>query len=123
MRGIGPQTLQRLTAHNWPGNVRELQSAVHTAALDCEGQWIRPIDLPTLSPAPEVRPDGIPVEDDANLDRAILRHINRVLARVDGNKLRAAKMLGISRSTLYRMLDAASVSRAAVDAGSPNPQT
>lgn len=83
-----------------------------------------PPDRPaTRSPAQEVWPaDAIPAEHDANLDRAILRYINRVLARVDGNKLRAAKMLGISRSTLYRMLDAASISRATVDAGSQNPQ-
>ncbi|HTD56502.1 MAG TPA: sigma 54-interacting transcriptional regulator [Silvibacterium sp.] len=122
--GIGPQTLERLAAHNWPGNVRELQSVIHTAALDCEGQWIRPIDLPVLASAPESNPpDGSPVEDDANLDRAILRHIQRVLARVDGNKLRAAKMLGISRSTLYRLLDAGSVSHGAVRAGSLNSQT
>jgi DNA-binding NtrC family response regulator len=119
IRGIGPQTLARLVTHDWPGNVSELQSVIHTAALDCEGQWIRPTDLPALVPAPETHSlDAAPAEDDPNLDRAILRHINRVLARVDGNKLRAAKMLGISRSTLYRLLDAASVSRAAVETGS-----
>jgi DNA-binding NtrC family response regulator len=117
IRGIGPQTLERLAAHNWPGNLRELQSVIQTAALDCEGQWIRPIDLPVLSPAPETHSAvGSNGEEDPNLDRAILRHVNRVLARVDGNKLRAAKMLGISRSTLYRLLDAASVNRLTVDA-------
>jgi DNA-binding NtrC family response regulator len=118
VRGIGPQTLQRLAAHTWPGNVRELQSVIHTAALDCEGQWIRPIDIPALSAAPD--PRGLSSgqsEDDPNLDRAILRHINLVLARADGNKLRAAKMLGISRSTLYRLLDAGSVSSSTVNAG------
>jgi DNA-binding NtrC family response regulator len=120
--GIGPQTLERLAAHNWPGNVRELQSVIQTAALDCEGRWIRPIDLPPLSLAPESDSE-ISAEDDPSLDRAIMRHVDRVLARADGNKLRAAKMLGISRSTLYRLLDAASVSRAAVEAGHVNSQT
>jgi DNA-binding NtrC family response regulator len=111
LNGIGSQTLARLATHSWPGNVRELQSVINTAALECEGQWIRPIDLPALLPALEPRPvEGTQAEDDPNLDRVILRHIHRVLARADGNKLRAAKLLGISRSTLYRLLDAAHIS-------------
>ena len=46
VRGLAPLTLPRLNSHPWPGNVRELQSVIHSAALDCEGQWIRPIDIP-----------------------------------------------------------------------------
>jgi DNA-binding NtrC family response regulator len=51
------------------------------------------------------RRNPVEPEFDANLDRAILRHIQGVLARSEGNKLRAARLLGISRSTLYRLLD------------------
>lgn len=119
VRGLAPLTLPRLNAHSWPGNVRELQSVIHSAALDCEGQWIRPIDIPALSPAPLPQAvNSVAAEDDPNLDHAILRHIHLVLASVEGNKLRAAKMLGISRSTLYRLLDASSVSPANAEAGS-----
>lgn len=109
VRGLGPQTLPHLVQHSWPGNVRELESVVYSAALGCQSQWIRPIDLPALNAAPPqqepVTPREVDAEDDPNLDRAIMRHIQRVLARVEGNKLRAAKLLGISRSTLYRLLD------------------
>jgi len=120
VRGLAPHTLPRLAAHRWPGNVRELESIIHTAALDCEGQWIRPIDIPALSPpAPPQPPNSVASDDDPNLDRAILRHINLVLARVEGNKLRAAKMLGISRSTLYRLLESGSAHSA--DAPSSDP--
>lgn len=114
IRGLGPQTLPRLVQHTWPGNVRELESVIQSAALVCQSQWIRPIDLPPLNVAPVVpQPQPAPsADDDPNLDRAILRHIQQVLARVEGNKLRAAKLLGISRSTLYRLLDTASVSKA-----------
>jgi DNA-binding NtrC family response regulator len=109
--GLAPNTLPRLTAYSWPGNVRELESVIHGGALECVGQWIRPIDIPALSPAPvSSSSNAVAAEDDPNLDRAILRHINVVLARVDGNKLRAAKLLGISRSTLYRLLEAGSSS-------------
>lgn len=111
MRGVNPQVLPRLMHYSWPGNVRELESVLNSAALTCHGQWIRTIDLPALNAAPPmpVTPRNLDSEDDPNLDRAILRHIQRVLARVDGNKLRAAKMLGISRSTLYRLLESSGV--------------
>lgn len=122
VRGIGPQTLDRLAAHAWPGNVRELQNVIHTAAFGCEGHWISPADLPSLSTPQERTPGGVYIGDDPNLDRAILRHVNRVLAQVDGNKLRAAKMLGISRSTLYRLLDAADVNRNPVETDRGNSQ-
>jgi DNA-binding NtrC family response regulator len=132
IRGLGPQALPRLLTHSWPGNVRELEGIVHAAALECEGQWIRPIDIPSLSPtypasapsrpnghaAPNARPNQAnsgqanqdetnrdeAILNEANLDRAIHRHVTRVLAHVDGNKVRAARLLGISRSTLYRLL-------------------
>ena len=108
LRGFAPGAVARLTAHSWPGNVRELESIIAAAALDCPTQWIRPIDIPRLNwpvhfPASAAAPEAVP--EDPNLDRAILRHITRVLARANGNKVRAAKMLGISRSTLYRLLE------------------
>jgi two-component system response regulator AtoC len=125
VRGLGPLALPRLIPHSWPGNVRELESVIHSAALDCEGQWIRPIDLPSLAP-PNLRSVGDATaagstqeesnQDDPNLDRAILRHIQRVLTRVEGNKLRAARMLGISRSTLYRLLDSGDAGTTSVNA-------
>ena len=112
IRGLGPQTLPHLVRYAWPGNVRELESVICAAALTCQGQWIRPIDLPALNGAPAAQqsPRIVTTDDDPNLDRAILRHIHQVLARVEGNKLRAAKLLGISRSTLYRLLDTTSIS-------------
>lgn len=115
IRGLDPLAYAPLIEHTWPGNVRELESVIQSAALSCPGQWIRLIDLPRLHPAPEspVLTQSWPSpEDDPNLDRAIMRHIQKVLARVEGNKLRAAKLLGISRSTLYRLLDNAEAQRA-----------
>lgn len=111
VRGLHPAALQRLTAHGWPGNVRELETVISNAVMECEGQWIRPIDIPAFASA-TTQPMLQPVakaenaaEDDPNLDRMIVRHIRTVLAKTGGNKLRAAQLLGISRSTLYRLLE------------------
>jgi len=107
LRGFASGVFTRLLAYDWPGNVRELESVIATSALECSGQWVRPIDIPRLN-WPVLATASAPAEpngDDPNLDRAILRHITRILARANGNKVRAAKMLGISRSTLYRLLE------------------
>ncbi len=110
VRGLGPGTIAPLLRHSWPGNVRELEETINAAALETESQWIRPIDLPPLTAtARPVEPGGSCAsanDDDFNLDRAIRNHVTRVLASTRGNKLRAAQLLGISRSTLYRILAA-----------------
>lgn len=106
LRGFGPGTLARLATYEWPGNVRELETVIAAAAVECPGQWIRPVDLPRLTwPAPAGAAMSEAAAEDPNLDRAILRHITQVLARCSGNKVRTARMLGISRSTLYRLLE------------------
>lgn len=105
VRGFAPAAMDRLLAHAWPGNARELDIVVGVAATETTSQWIRPIDLPRLDWLAEVghaAPET--ATEDPNLDRAIQRHVARVLAMAHGNKLRAARLLGISRSTLYRML-------------------
>jgi DNA-binding NtrC family response regulator len=111
VRGLGPGTIAPLLRHPWPGNVRELEETITAAALETESQWIRPIDLPTLAKgARHSLPDGSleTADADFNLDLAIRNHVTRILARTRGNKLRAAQLLGISRSTLYRILAAQS---------------
>lgn len=125
LRGFAPGTLARLVAHTWPGNVRELESVIAAAALDCVGHWLRPIDIPRLQWPVQSNETADRVQEDPNLDRAILRHINRVLARSNGNKVRAARLLGISRSTLYRLLNSQQTSSsAAVEelSGNSSPQ-
>jgi two-component system response regulator AtoC len=105
---LGPGTLARLLQHNWPGNVRELASVLETALLEAVNGVIRPDDLALpngLEASPEVRPaaraDNL---NSLNLDAVIQQHVQYVLDLNRGNKLRAARQLGISRSTLYRIL-------------------
>jgi transcriptional regulator of acetoin/glycerol metabolism len=81
--------------------------------MECAGQWIRPIDIPPLLSAAQAQhtPSASvsSSEDDPNLDRMILRHITLVLSKTGGNKLKASQLLGISRSTLYRLLESGSL--------------
>ena len=109
VRGLGSGTIAPLLRYSWPGNVRELEDVITAAALETESQWIRPIDLPPLSEGHRNHPRDDPEkpgEEDLNLDRAVRKHVAQVLVRTRGNKLRAAQLLGISRSTLYRILAA-----------------
>ncbi len=123
LQGLGPGSLALLLRHRWPGNVRELESVVRAACLNAEHQWLRPIDfaiLPLDTPR-RFDPDSA-LPQDFNLDTVIRRHILRVLKACDGNKARTASRLGISRSTLYRMLES-DMSRSEREAGALGDET
>jgi two-component system response regulator AtoC len=102
---LGPGALARLLQHNWPGNVRELASVLEAALLEAADGVIRASDLavPTgLDAQPELQP--LLHAENLSLDAVIRHHVQSVLDLNRGNKLRAARQLGISRSTLYRIL-------------------
>jgi DNA-binding NtrC family response regulator len=109
---LGPGVLARLLQHNWPGNVRELSSVLETALLESTNGIIRVSDLalpdssiPQPVPQPITRIDSMPLDaDKLSLDAVIRHHVQYVLDLNRGNKLRAARQLNISRSTLYRIL-------------------
>jgi DNA-binding NtrC family response regulator len=104
-----------LRNHPWPGNLSDLNRLVTQAAAQAEGTWIELQHLLSPDAPPALRDSGqivphSPVQTPkiARLQDVIQQHVLDVLNRCGGNKLRAAELLGISRSTLYRMLDAAS---------------
>ena len=108
---LAPGALPRLLQHAWPGNVRELSSLLESAILaSADGQLTADrFDLPSRPavPQPITTNAAIVLDDhpaDLSLDAVIQRHIQRTLDLYRGNKLRAARQLGISRSTLYRLL-------------------
>jgi len=107
---LGAGTLARLFEHNWPGNVRELASVLETALLEAVNGVIRPADLalPSGNEAP-LQPQPSPHPGNLSLDATIRHHVRYVLDLNHGNKLRAARQLCISRSTLYRILGNESV--------------
>jgi two-component system response regulator AtoC len=105
---MGPGTLARLLQHSWPGNVRELAAVLETALLEAVNGIIRPDDLALPSgleaPSAMQQQQLATHTDTLNLDAVIQHHVQYVLDLNRGNKLRAARQLGISRSTLYRIL-------------------
>ena len=96
--------LELLIGYHWPGNIRELESTVSRAALSAPGRVIRAQDIDFLhgraSEVTEATSAQLPSLRDA--ERA---HILRVLDAVDWNKLEAARVLDISRGTLYRKIE------------------
>jgi DNA-binding NtrC family response regulator len=101
---IQPEALAALVRHDWPGNVRELANVLERAQILAEGQVITPDDLPEGIAAGGPAADG-PAGDPLHLYEAQRRHVLEVLQREKGNKVHAARALGISRRALYRLLD------------------
>jgi len=100
---MSPEARARLEHYHWPGNIRELRDTLQQATVLAEGGPLEEEHLPSLTSC-----DGTP-ERSPRLERlqdVVQRHVLEVLTRCSGNKLRASEALGISRSTLYRMLDA-----------------
>src|SRR5580765_201665 len=96
------ESIELLVGYHWPGNIRELESTVSRAALSAPGRSIRSQDIEFLhSTRPSVASVGDRLPSLAEAERA---HIVRVLEAVDWNKKEAARVLDISRGTLYRKI-------------------
>jgi DNA-binding NtrC family response regulator len=99
---VAEDAMQRLLSYDWPGNVRELENAIARAAALSSSTSIHIGDLPSSVQVPSAndlhRNEILPLEE---LER---RAINRTLKETRGDRLEAAKILGIGKTTLYRRL-------------------
>ncbi len=101
---LSDDAVRALESHRWPGNVRELQNMLKRAVIMCEDDRITAMDL-------GLRASAAPAEEEATLDLRTVREaaerqaVITALARTDGNIVRAAELLGISRPTLYDMMN------------------
>ncbi len=93
-----------LLQHPWPGNVRELENVISSAAITTTGDFIDLCDLPENFQRPNKRTDGGVEWRPLSLEEVSKVHIQRVLQMCMGNRLRAAQVLGIGRTSLYRYL-------------------
>jgi DNA-binding NtrC family response regulator len=96
--------MKLMLGYAWPGNVRELENTIERAAILAETDVIHSHDLPEKLHSNAMPPGSELDNTNTTLDDLEREHIKRVLAKVEGNKDRAAQMLGIHVSTLYRKM-------------------
>ncbi|MEK7314941.1 MAG: sigma-54 dependent transcriptional regulator [Candidatus Eisenbacteria bacterium] len=105
LQGFSPAAMNALVSYRWPGNVRELENVVDRAVALAPGSLVDEGDLPEEIGA-LLRPTALaPGGEALLLDEVVRRHVLAVLRGAGGNKSRAAKLLGVPRRTLYRMLE------------------
>jgi DNA-binding NtrC family response regulator len=109
-RPIGPlrsridaEAMKALMAYSWPGNVRELANVLERAQILAENHVVTPEDLPENIVASVTSPE--PAGDPRHLCEIERRHVQAILQEVKGNKVHAARILGISRRSLYRLIE------------------
>jgi len=100
---IADEAIECMQKHPWPGNVSELESVLRDGVLRSEGEMLQSHHLLLLADTSEPEHS---TGRSVRLQDVVEQHVLRVLKDCGGNKLRASEALGISRSTLYRMLDA-----------------
>jgi two-component system NtrC family response regulator len=100
IKGFAPSALAAINDWRWPGNVRELENRMKRAVIMADGKLITAEDL-DLADGHE---EGLPVNLKAVREEADRKAIRQALARTENNISNAAKLLGISRPTLYDLL-------------------
>jgi len=102
IQGITRRAQRIMARYHWPGNVRELENVISSACMITEDTVIDIQDLPEemVADSGEERPAGMD-----SLAVVEHRHVLRVLKNFGGNKNRAAEVMGISRTTLYNILE------------------
>ena len=101
LRGFAPDALKAIQAYPWPGNIRELENRINGAVIMAEGKYIGADDLGLPADSPELEWLNL----RSARQRAESDAIRQALAVASGNLSKAAELLGITRPTLYDLLD------------------
>ena len=104
MRRFGPEVMRLVEAYHWPGNVRELRNMVESQLLMAEQPDVEVGEL-TMETVPA--PPGATIAGVATLEMAEHATILQAIRNCNGNLAAAARLLGVSRSTLYRKMSSA----------------
>jgi two-component system NtrC family response regulator len=98
--GLSPDAVAAVDGWAWPGNVRELENRVKRAVIMAEGKWVTAADLDLGAPDADTLPLNLRAAREA-ADRTAIR---RALVQAEGNISGTARLLGVSRPTLYDLL-------------------
>ena len=99
IKGIAPSALEAMLKYDWPGNIRELRNLIEREVLFCRGGWLSLTSLKS-----QLEPSPSPADELVTLREMEHRYIQRVLNSTNNNKSKAARILGISRTTLREKL-------------------
>lgn len=106
IKGFSPMAMDLLMRYSWPGNVRELENCVERAVIMCREQFITPEELPIAiqSLVEKDEPKQIGVQPGHTLQEVEKEMILTTLEQTNGNRTKAAEILGITRQTLQNKL-------------------
>ena len=102
LRGFSPDAIQSIESHSWPGNVREMENTIKRAVIMSDGPQITQADLGLSPPSHSY---DTPLNLRQVRDEAERGAVIKALARSNGNVAHAAEMLGVSRPTLYDLMN------------------
>ncbi len=99
---VNSATIKKLQKYHWPGNVRELQHAIERAVIMTDSTVLNPTDI--FLPDREIKEQGI-IFENYNLEEAEKMLIRKAIQKYGGNLSKAAKELGLTRTSLYRRME------------------
>ena len=104
---LAPDAVAAIEQYPWPGNVRELENRVNAAAIMAEGKMVTAVDLSLQAPPAAGEAEILPLREVRQ--RAEIAAVQRALAITGGNISKAAELLGVTRPTLYDLMERTSI--------------
>ena len=98
---LSGRAMKKLKEYHWPGNIRELQHAIERAVIMTEGKFVEPADFQLQE---SLHMDSISLKDELNLEEVERIAIKNAVKKHNGNLSKAARELGLGRTTLYRKM-------------------
>ena len=102
-KSFSEPAIQAMLAHKWPGNIREMQNKLKSAVIMAEGSVIQPDDLGLMPVSGNAEPETLNLREVREIAES--RAIRRAYQKSDSNMSKTAELLGITRPTLYSLLD------------------